>query len=108
MALTSPCPGAKTHNYLGMDLDFSTKGAAKVSMIKYLKKIIIHFPKEVKGTSDSSCNKNLFKVRDPGEEKLLPEEQASNFHHIVAQLLSLAMRVRYDIQTPVLFLMKLV
>ena len=64
----------ETHDYLGMDLDFSTKGAAKVSMIKYLKKIIVDFPEEVKGTSDSPCNKNLFKVRDPGEEKLLPKE----------------------------------
>ena len=31
-------------NYLGMDLDFSEKGAVKVSMIKYLKKIVDSFP----------------------------------------------------------------
>ena len=53
-------------------------------MIKYLKKIIVNFPEEVKGTSDSPCNENMYKVRKPGKETLLPEEQASNFHNTVA------------------------
>ncbi len=60
----------------------------------------------MKGASDSPCNENLFKVREPGEEKLLPEEQASNFHYTVGQLVFLAMRAMPDIQTPVSFLTK--
>ncbi len=89
-----------------MDLYFSTKGVAKVSMIEYLKKIIVNFPEEVKGTSDSPYNENLFKVRDLREEKQLPEEQVSKFHHTMPQLLFLAMRARTNIQTMVSILMK--
>ena len=33
----------ETHDYLGMDLDFSTKGVVKIFMIKYVKKIIVIF-----------------------------------------------------------------
>ncbi len=50
-------------------------------------KIIVHFPEEVKGTSDSPCKDNLFKVREPGEEELLPEEQPSDLYNTLAQLL---------------------
>ena len=35
----------KVHDYLGMDLDFSTPRRVRVSMIKYLSKIINTFPK---------------------------------------------------------------
>ena len=77
----------ETHDYLGMDLDFSTKGVAKISMIKYLRKVISDFPEEIKGTSVPPYTENLFKVRDPGEECVLPQEQARDFHHAVAQLL---------------------
>ena len=32
------------HDYFGMDFDFCEKGAVKVSMIKYAKKIVDAFP----------------------------------------------------------------
>jgi hypothetical protein len=47
---------------------------------------------------------HLFKVRDESETQLLPEEQAQDFHHAMAQLLFLSSRVRRDIQTAVAFL----
>ena len=34
------------HDYLGMDLDFSTPGKLRVSMIKYLAKIFKAFPEK--------------------------------------------------------------
>ena len=34
----------KVHDYLGMDLDFSTAKVLKIGMIKYIKKIIDEFP----------------------------------------------------------------
>ena len=34
------------HDYLGMDLDYSTAGVLKVSMIKYIAKVIQGFPEK--------------------------------------------------------------
>jgi len=38
------------------------------------------------------------------EDKLLPEEQAVQFHHMVDQLIFLCRRARWDIQAAVVFL----
>ena len=46
-----------------MDLDFSEKGAVKVSMIKYAKKIIGAFPEEIKSTSNSPAVDQIFQIR---------------------------------------------
>eukprot|EP00970_Alexandrium_tamarense_P015266 scaffold4923_cov115-Alexandrium_tamarense.AAC.1 len=92
------------HDYLGMDLDYSEKGKVKVSMIKYVKKIIDGFPDMIEKTSASPASDHLFQVRDEAEAKLLPEEQADAFHTTVAQLLFLSARARRDIQTAVAFL----
>jgi hypothetical protein len=46
----------------------------------------------------------LFDIRDKKEVRELREEQALVFHHTVAQLLFMAMRARWDIQTAVAFL----
>ena len=53
----------ETHDYLGMDLDYSTKGAVKISMIKYLRKVFEDFPELIKSTRDSPAADHLFKVR---------------------------------------------
>jgi hypothetical protein len=92
------------HDYLGMDLDYSEKGKVKVSMIKYVKKIIHGFREVIEKTSASPASDHLFQVRDEAEAKLLPEEQADAFHTTVAQLLFLPARARRDIQTAVAFL----
>ena len=47
---------------------------------------------------------HLFQIREESEAKFLSEEKAQEFHHVVAQLLFLAMRARRDIQTAVAFL----
>ena len=75
-----------------------------ISMIKYLQKIIEEFPEALRGTKASPARDNLFDVREDEDRKLLPEEQASQFHRTVAQLLFLCMRARPDIQTLVSFL----
>ena len=54
----------KVHEYLGMNLDYSRKGAVKVSMIKYLQKVEDEFPMEITGTAKSTACKHLFHVRD--------------------------------------------
>ena len=53
----------KVHYYLGIDVDFSGMSALKVSMIKYVKKILGTFPEEIKSTSNSSAADHLFQIR---------------------------------------------
>ena len=77
------------HSYMGMDLDYSNSVRVKISMIKYVKKIISFFPEAevIKSKSESPAAEHLFQTRDGDPtQKFLPEEQAQYFHHTVAQL----------------------
>jgi len=64
-------------------------------MIKYVGKILEAFPEEIKIKSIpmSPALDHLFEVRDDDKQKLLPEELVHSFHHSVAQVLLLCMRV---------------
>ena len=89
----------EVHDYLGMEMDFGTDpGTMIISMIKYLQKIIEEFPETLRGTKASPARDNLFEIREETDRKMLPEEQASQFHRTVAQLLFLCMRARPDVQ----------
>jgi hypothetical protein len=94
----------RVHDYLGMILDFTNKGEAKVTMIDYLKGVINDFPEIITGTAITPATTNLFDVRPDDERKVLNEEQARAFHHPVAQLLFATTRVRKDIQHTVAFI----
>ncbi len=94
----------KIHDYLGMDLDYSTPGVLSVSMVKYTKAIINSFPENITTPAATPATDHLFQVRNDNEAILLPEDQAVIFHNTVPQLLFLAARDRRDIQTPVAFL----
>ena len=58
----------------------------------------------IKGTRSSPAGDHLFTVREDVDQKLLPEEQARQFHRTVAQLLFLCKRARPDIEPVVSFL----
>ena len=95
----------KVHDYLGMEMDFGTDpGTMIVSMVKYLQKITEELPETLRGAKALPARDNLFEIREEEDRKLMPEEQASQFHRTVAQLLFLCMRARLDIQTLVSFL----
>ena len=94
----------KLHEYLGMDLDFSTPKVLKIGMIKYIKKVLEEFPEEIKSVAATHAAEHLFELCEENKDKLLPEEQALAFHHTTAQLLFLSARARPDIRTPVSFL----
>ncbi len=94
----------KKHEFLGMLFDYSEKGVFKCTMIPYIDKIIEDFPEEITGGAPSPHTNHLFRIREEEKAVLLPEEQASAFHHAVAQLLFLSGRARRDIQTAVSFL----
>jgi hypothetical protein len=94
----------KIHNYLGMDLDYMTKGKVGVSMIKYVDKILEGFSKELGSPAATPAAEHLFQVRNDSEAEVLLEVKAQEFHHISAQLLFLSARARCDIQVTVAFL----
>jgi hypothetical protein len=96
----------KIHDYLGMDMDWSTDGQVSISMIKYLYKILEDFLDNITKSSVTPAADYLFKIRENEEVKKLPEELAIAFHHTVAQLLFLSQRARRDAQLPVSFLTK--
>ena len=56
------------------------------------------------GHTRTPAASHLSQVREENSDKVLPEEQAVQFHHTVAQLLFLSARARRDIQTAVAFL----
>ena len=90
----------KVHSYLGMDLDFSTQGNTKLSMIKYDAQILGDLPEVLTTYATSPEADHLFQVRDDGKNKL-PEEQAQAFQNSVAQMLFIAMHARsYLLVTP--------
>ena len=91
----------KIHDYLGMDLDYTTPGKVRVSVIKYLAALLEEFPELIGGGAATPHAEHLFRVREDGEAKLLPEEQVLAFHNTVAQLLFASARARRDIQLPV-------
>ena len=92
------------HDYVGMTFDLSIPSKVKMSMDDYIDKVLKGFPRECFKTAPTPVSEHLFKVCDENERKVLPEEQGSIYHHVVAQLLSVAFQVRHDILSDVAFL----
>jgi hypothetical protein len=94
----------KVHDYLGMILDFSLDGNVIINMTEYIGKILEDFLEEISGMRTTPAADHLFDIRDEADARPLPEEQAREFHHAVAQLLFLSARARRDIQPVTAFL----
>jgi hypothetical protein len=92
------------HDYLGMTIYYTTKGEVKVTMVDYIKEVLVDFPGVIDGTAPMPASEHLFDVRPDEERTFLNKEQARVFHHDVAQLLFASARSRKDIQTDVSFL----
>jgi hypothetical protein len=95
----------KLHIYLGMTLDYTTRGQVKITMFDFLDEIIITFDKADptgSGTKTSAAPVNIFKV-DEDCEKLSPK-RAQEFHTIVAKTLYVTKRARLDTSTSITFL----
>jgi hypothetical protein len=92
----------KIHDYLGMTLDYSVERKVKVTMLKYIKNMLLKMPEEWTGKAATPAGDHLFAVNLEAEQ--LDEETAQTFHRIVAKLLFLCKRARPDTQTAVAFL----
>ena len=94
----------QVHDYLGMDLDYSTKGQVKIGQIRYTKKMIDEFPEPITYSAASPATDYLYTIRNPNEAKPLDTSRKAAFVHTVAQGIFLSKRARRDIQNAVAFL----
>ena len=56
----------RKHTYLGMDLDYETKGVVKVSMKSYIQETLDEFPEVITETRTTPSADHLFKVNKNG------------------------------------------
>jgi hypothetical protein len=57
----------KIHEYLGMTLDYSVEGKAKVTMLKYIKNMLLEMPEEWTGEAATPAGNLLFEVNHEAE-----------------------------------------
>ena len=93
----------KTHDYLGMTLDYGIDGRVQIKMFDYIENMLKGLPTDMDGESATPAANHLFEVNEK-DPVMLDKEQADMFHHNVAKLLFLCKRARPDIQTAVAFL----
>ena len=93
----------EVHDYLGMTLDFRTKGEVKINMEHYIDMMLQDAPDEMKGTATTPAAPHLFKVNNK-DPQYLGAEKKKNFVHLVMQGLYLSQRGRPDIRTAIAFL----
>ena len=73
----------KVHEYLGMTIDYSDPGQAKVTMLNYVEEALTAFAKadpKTTGTKSSAAPENLFVVNEECEK--LPTDKSVQFHNV--------------------------
>jgi hypothetical protein len=62
-------------DYLGITLDYSTKGEVKVTMVEFLEGVLGDFPEAITSSVPTPASEHLFNVRPDEERTPLNEEQ---------------------------------
>ena len=91
----------KTHTFLGIDIHFKGDGTVELSMDDYIIECIKAFNEKMGKCPPTPASGNLFSVK---ESPILDNDQSEVFHHIVAKLLYISIRVRIDIIPTIAFL----
>ena len=101
----------KTHDYLGMSLDFCTKGEVQIDMQHYIDMMLQDAPEDMEGVSNMPAAVHLFKMNsenpkmlgDKNSEnpKMLGDKQKKIFVHLVMQGLYLSLQGRPDIRSAI-------
>ena len=99
--LTVSC--GQVHDYLGMTLDFRTKGEVQINMEHYIDMILQDAPEGMKGTATTPAASHLFKVNNT-DPQFLGAEKKKIFVHLVMQGLYPSQRGCPDIRTAIAFL----
>jgi hypothetical protein len=93
----------KVHEYLGMTIDFTTKGKVKIIMDDYADGVLVEAREDSAGFATSPAAEHLYTVNDVDPE-LLNEEDGKYFHTMTAKLLFMSKRARPDLLQAVAFL----
>ena len=64
--------------YLGIILEYSTKGQVEVSITQYRKIVLDEFPEKITTTAPTPATENLFKVRGEKDARPLSEKKLHN------------------------------
>jgi hypothetical protein len=78
----------KSHDYLGMTLDFSEDGKVKVMVMDWIDDMIDKVPEDMTGEAATPASNHLFNVNNQPEES--DEDTAQMFHHNTAKLMFLS------------------
>jgi hypothetical protein len=95
----------KKHQYLGMNLDYTTTGQVKITMIDYVEEVLTAFSKadpKANGTKTSAVPEDLFKINQ--DSLKLDSSLAATFYTLVAKILYCTERARPDTCTAIAFL----
>jgi hypothetical protein len=92
----------KTHDYLGMILDFEDKGAMKVDTIYYIKGMLEDFPYPIRPAKATPWTEKLLKVQEDAPK--LEEERRSIFYTYGMKSMFLCKRAQPDIDQGITFL----
>ena len=92
----------QVHDYLGMTLDFRTKGEVQINMEHYIDMMLQDAPEEMKGTATTPAASHLLKVNNK-DQQFLGAEKKRIFMHLVMQGLYLSQRGHPDIRTAIAF-----
>jgi hypothetical protein len=93
----------KVHDYLGMTLNYTTKGKVIVQMEEYVKELLNSVKEEIGGgVAATPAAAHIYSVNPEAER--LEQVQADTFHTLTAKLLFLCKRARPDLQQAVGFL----
>jgi hypothetical protein len=104
------------HRYLGMTINYSTKGVAQILMVDYVKDIVMAWDKASDGIEldgfkikyrklsrePTAVPSNLVTVDEDSAK--LPEKQKAAFHNVVAKALYVAKRALPNIAVAIAFL----
>ena len=74
----------KTHDYLGISLDFCTKGEVQIDMEHYTDMMLQDAPKDMEGVSNTPAATHLFKINSE-DPKMLGDKQKKISVHLVMQ-----------------------
>ena len=85
----------KKLDYLGMQLDYTTPGKVKISMVPYVQNIIKGFLEQFMSTANMLAAEYLFEVWEDTKPIKLSETQTIDFHHNVAKLSFTCNRARH-------------
>ena len=89
----------KTHDYLGITINYNTQGNVVFTMFDYIQDVLDKYPKEFHRRAETPAANHLLRVNKESEK--LNKEDGSLFHHLVAKVMYPSKKARTYIQTDV-------